>query len=132
VLEPEELLELGGGGGGVLVVVVVVVVLVVAGVHEPEMSVAPAGRVTWEGVVPAGTETVNVSVAPVSSLTVTVHVLADADALPNTSATSRAAAPASTAINLGRLITAALVLRPTWFVRTPMRIRKDPACHGSY
>jgi hypothetical protein len=53
---------------------------------------------------------------------VTVHVSADADEVPKTSALS--SAPASTAISLGRLITAALVLRPTWFVRTPRRKRK--------
>lgn len=135
VLEPEELLELDGGGGALvlLVVVVDVLVLVLAGVQVPDTKVAPAGSAIEDGFVPDGTlSKVSVWVWPVTSLTVTVHVSAAAVVLPNTSAESRATAPASTAINFGRLITAALVLRPTWFVRTPMRKRKDPACHGSY
>lgn len=131
VLEPDELLELGGALV-VPVVVVEVLELVLAGVHEPARSVAPTGRVTCDGVVPGGTLTVKVSVAPVRSLTVTVHVSADAGALPKTRAAHSAPNSTGTAISLGRRFTAALHLRPTWFVRTPMRKRKDPACHGSY
>jgi hypothetical protein len=115
VLEPDELLELGGALV-VLAVVVEVLEPALAGVHEPARSVAPAGRVTCDGVVPGGTLTVKVSVAPVRSLTVTVHVSADAGALPKRRAAHSVPSSAGTAISLGRRFMAALT-PPTNMVR---------------
>jgi hypothetical protein len=94
-------------------VVVEEVELLVDGAHEADWSVLPGGSAICDGLVPGGTFSVNVSDAPDASLTVTVHVSAEADALPSTSAATSALASASTPVSLGRRVTTALFLRPS-------------------
>lgn len=119
--EDEELddeLELGGLEDEEVVEVVVVLEVGVAA-HVADRSLAPAGSPIEEVGVPGGTLTVNDSVPPVRRRTVTVHVFADAEAEPNTSAVTTAATAASAAISLWRCLTAAPLLQPSLFVRTP-------------
>lgn len=115
-----ELEELGGAGD-------VVVVLVTEGTEIVELELETGwqdslsdatgpviGRFICEIGVPGGTSTLKTNVWPATVVTVTVHAWAEAEGMSaNAIVMSAALARTSTPINLRRMFTAALLLRPS-------------------